>query len=124
MGVNPGRLTRHSNMALLSSSVLTCVAISILLLGSQASSSPLPSNIIFPDTVVCLTSTAKPQDFQLADPNDCTVFWHCRWDGSTSLHTAVKGECSEGEIYSQGLGCIRGTYRKEVKSILFRDIKI
>ena len=22
-----------------------------------------------------------------------------RWDGSTSLHTAVKGECSEGEIY-------------------------
>merc|ERR1711953_1568986 len=99
MGVNPGRLTRHSIMALLSSSALTCVAISILLLGSQASPSPLPSNIIFPDTVVCLTSTAKPQDFQLADPNDCTVFWHCRWDGSTSLHTAVKGECSEGEIY-------------------------
>ena len=75
--------------------------------------------------VVCLTSTATPQDFQLADPNDCTVFWNCRsslplsplfnrnpcfralnvsmsmfrWDGSTSLHTAVKGECSEGEIY-------------------------
>ena len=28
--------------------------------------------------VVCLTSTATPQDFQLADPNDCTVFWNCR----------------------------------------------
>merc|ERR1711910_203850 len=120
MGVNPGRLTRHSIMALLSSSALTCVAISILLLGSQASSSPLPSNIIFPDTVVCLTSTAKPQDFQLADPNDCTVFWHCRWDGSTSLHTAVRRECSEGEIFSPGLGCIRGACRQEREDFLFK----
>merc|ERR1712055_99331 len=83
-----------------------------LLLLPQASSSPLPSNIIFPDTVVCLTSTATPQDFQLADPNNCTVFWHCRWDGSTSVHTAVKGECSEGETYRQGVGCVRGTCKQ------------
>ena len=80
--------------------------------------------------MVCLTSTATPQDFQLADPNNCTVFWHCRssllhistfkcfralnvsmlmvrWDGSTSLHTAVKGECSEGEIYRYFLEKLR-----------------
>merc|ERR1712172_449566 len=95
-----------------------------LLLRPQASSSPLPSNIIFPDTVVCLTSTATPQDFQLADPNNCTVFWHCRWDGSTSVHTAVKGECSEGETYRQGGGCVRGPCKQERKGILFRESKL
>ena len=35
--------------------------------------------------VVCLTTTATPQDFNLADPNNCRVFWQCRWLLSLSL---------------------------------------
>merc|ERR1712012_349133 len=97
---------------------LTSTSILVLLLSSHVSSNPLPSNIFFPDTVVCLT-TATPQDFILADPNNCRVFWQCRWDGSTSVHTAVMGECSEGEVFSQGVGCVKGVCRAEGKSILF-----
>merc|ERR1712012_531636 len=77
---------------------VTSTSFLVLLLSFHVSSNPLPSNIFFPDTVVCLTTTATPQDFILADPN-CRVFWQCRWDGSTSVHTAVMGECSEGEVF-------------------------
>merc|ERR1711874_232488 len=97
---------------------LTSISI-IVLLSSHVASNPLPSNIFFPDTVVCLTTTATPQDFNLADPNNCRIFWQCRWDGSTSVHTAVMGECLEGEVFSQGVGCVKGVCRAEGKSILF-----
>merc|ERR1712004_284638 len=57
---------------------LTSTSFLVLLLSSHVSSNPLPSNIFFPDTVVCLTTTATPQDFNLADPNNCRIFWQCR----------------------------------------------
>lgn len=76
---------------------VTSTSILVLLLSCQVSSNPLSSNIFFPDTVkryikwgnsflnaiknqvVCLTTTATPQDFNLADPNNCRIFWQCRW---------------------------------------------
>merc|ERR1711953_218537 len=98
---------------------LTSISIIVLLLSSHVASNPLPSNIFFPDTVVCLTTTATPQDFNLADPNNCRIFWQCRWDGSTSAHPAVIRESLEGEVFSQGVGCVKGVCRAEGKSILF-----
>merc|ERR1711988_151151 len=98
---------------------VTSTSFLVLLLSLHVSSIPLPSNIFFPDTVVCLTTTTTPQDFNLADPNNCRVFWQCRWDGSTSVHTAVMGECLESEVFSQGAGCVKGVCRAEGKSILF-----
>merc|ERR1712200_98654 len=95
------------------------VASSTSTMSKNSMAASLTSNIFFPDTVVCLTTTATPQDFILADPNNCRIFWQCRWDGSTSVHTAVMGECLEGEMFSQGVGCVKGVCRAEGKSILF-----